>query len=327
MSEANSPSKPVHTERIFVNSEMARKWLRLNMPGNRPISESRVKQYARDMKNGKWQENGDTIKFSDTGELIDGQKRLTACVECGIGFWSLVAYGVKREAFITIDRNQARSTGQLLHLTAGIGDYNNISSALRWLTGWRDGIVLNHSRPTSGEIAEMLAAHPGIVDSAAQAARCIRRFRAGPAGLVAFCHYLFTRQDATLAELFFDSLATGAGLRESDPVHRLRERIIASSASASKRIEPYELIALFFKSWLAEREQRTIITALRWQAGESFPNIGPITTNAKMRLEAVTPPVKPKRKSAIPTPTTRKSESRASKLDDLLSRAMSLDKR
>lgn len=324
MSEVNSPLKPVHTERIFVTSEMARKWLRLNMPGNRPISEPRVKQYARDMKNGKWQENGDTIKFSDTGELIDGQKRLTACVECGIGFWSLIAYGVKREAFITIDRNQTRSTGQLLHLTAGISDYNNVSSALRWLTGFRDGIVLNHARPTSGEIADMLAAHPGVVESVAQAARVIRRFRAGPTGLVAFCHYLFTRQDATLAELFFDSLATGAGLRESDPVHRLRERIIASSASASKRIEAYELIALFFKAWLAEREQRTVHSTLRWQTGESFPNIGPITTNAKLRLEAVAPPVKPKRQPVIPVPPKKRS---VSKLDDLLSRAMSLDKR
>lgn len=324
MSEDKSPLKPVHTERIFVNSEMARKWLRLNMPGNRPISEPRVKQYARDMKNGKWQENGDTIKFSDTGELIDGQKRLTACVECGIGFWSLIAYGVKPEAFITIDRNQTRSTGQMLHLMAGITDYNNVSSALRWLTAFRDGIVLPTARPTTGEIADMLALHPGIVDSTAQAARVIRRFRAGPAGLIAFCHYLFSRQDATLAELFFDSLATGANLRENDPIGRLRERIIAASTSTSKRIAPYELIALFFKTWLAEREQRTVNQAMRWQTGESFPNIGPILSTGKTRLEAITPPVKQKRKPAIPVAPARKS---ISKLDDLLSRAMSLDRR
>lgn len=324
MSEDKSPAKPVHTERIFVSAEMARQWMRRNIPNNRAIAEGRVKQYARDMKNGQWKENGDTIKFSDQGALIDGQHRLSACISAGIGFWCLVAYGVKEEAFITIDRNQARSCGQVLRLSTGIDNANHVASALRWVAGFRDGIIIN-VRPTSGELAELLLEHPGISESCQMAGKVHRRFRAGPIPIIAVCHYLFTRQDATLAELFFDSLATGANLRENDPVFRLREKIIATSASASKRIPPTDLFALFFKVWLAEREQRTINTALRWIAGESFPNIGPIA-DTKVRPEKIAPVIKKKRvpTPAIPAPPARKS---ASRLDDLLSRAMSLDKR
>lgn len=321
-------NKEVHTERIFINAELARRWLKLNIENNRPIAEGKVKQMARDMRNGKWQENGATIVFADTGELIDGQKRLTACIECGVGFWSLVAYGVKKDAFVTIDRNQARTAGQVLHLSTGIGDYNTVASALRWLSGFQGGIIIQ-ARPSSGETESLLLEHPGIIESTAAAKRVTHRFRAGPPSLVTLCHYLFTRQDATLAELFFDSLATGAGLRENDPVCRLRERIIASSASTAKHIPQHELIALFFKAWIAEREQRTINNTLRWSTGESFPNIGPIA-GSKMRPEAVAVVVKKGKRPHV-TPLRPRNEPKATgnaRLDQLLNKSqkLSLDK-
>lgn len=266
--------KDVHTERIFVTAEMARKFLRLNIENNRPINADRVNQYARDMKSGRWKENGDTIKFSDTTELIDGQHRLSACVQAGIGFWSLIAYGVKRDAFLTIDRNQTRSTGQLLHLASGVNDYNAISGVLSWLWRFRDGIVLTQRQPTAVEANELFEAHPRVRESITYTRRLLSKFKAGPVSAVAFCHYCFSKQDPALAELFFDGLGSGTSLRMIDPVYQLRERIIAQ-ATAGRRIATHELIALYFKAWIAEREQRTIKN-LRWVSTEAFPNIGPI---------------------------------------------------
>lgn len=284
--------KQVHTERIFVTSEMARRWLRSNIEGNRRVNSNRVNQYARDMKSGKWKENGETLKFADTGELIDGQHRLTASVESGIGFWSLVSYGIKKEAFITIDRNQPRSIGQQLHLAYGATDYNNLQAALTWLSVFVDGIVAaTRARPTASELQELFNENPGMQDSVRAAAVTHGSLRTPSRSALAFCHYCFTRQDATLAESFFEALSTGASLRTIDPVFRLRERIITSSAAANKRLSTFEFIALVFKAWQAEKEGRTIEGTLRWQVGESFPNIGPIGTK-KRRVEGVIPPVK-----------------------------------
>jgi hypothetical protein len=333
MTEAKELAKEVHTERIFVNAEMARRWIRLNIENNRPINQQRVMQYARDMRTGKWHENGDTIKFAVGGELIDGQHRLLACIDCGIGFWSLVAYGVKKEAFVTIDRHQARTVGQVLHLSTGISNYGHLAGALSWLYRFRDGIVLplTSARPTSGELAELFAEHPGMAESVKVAVSTNTRFRFGSVGAMAMCHYTFSRQDATLCEAFFDALAVGAGLREIDPVFRLRERIIASQA---KRLPVYDLIALTFKAWNAEKEQRTMGGVLRWQVGESFPNIGPIAER-KMRPEQKAAHV-PKKSArlkpgsaykAAPTPSPANGNGVVTKLDQLLAKAtaMSLD--
>jgi len=307
-------NKNVHTERIFVTAEMSRKWLRQNIENNRPVNEGRVNDYARDMKGGRWKENGDTIKFAEGDVLIDGQHRLRASMQCGAGFWSLVAYGIKKEAFLTIDRNQKRSTGQILHMSTGVTDYNVIASTITWLWRFHDGIMLATRTPTATEAFEILEEHPGIKESVSAARRVIHNFKAGSMAVVAVCHYLFTRQDATLAEAFFDALSTGTHLREVDPVYQLRARLISANASANKRIGSYELIALYFKVWLAEREQRTM-SLLKWSPVETYPNIGPIEGSAKKRPEKIEKPKKAKEEAKPP------EKKHATKLDELIAKS------
>lgn len=277
-------SKAVHAERMFITAELARRWIKLNIENNRQVNQERVNSYSRDMKSGKWRENGDSIKFAEDGSLIDGQHRLLACIQAGVGFWSLVAFAIKREALLTIDRGQPRTRGQVLRLDSGLADQNAVAATLAWLFRFKDGIMVARANATDTEMAEMLLEHPGIKESISAARKVLHQFKAGSVSVVAICHYLFTRQDATLAELFFDSLAKGASLREVDPVYQLRKRLIGS-ASAGRKLEGHPTIALYFKTWLAEREQRTM-NSLQWQPSESFPNIGPIGT-AKMRPEKV----------------------------------------
>jgi hypothetical protein len=340
-------SKFVNTQRVFMTAELARNLLRRNIENNRPIQEGLVKDYARDMKNNRWKENGSTIVVSGPSlenpvQLVDGQKRLTACIEAGVGFWTLVAFNVTKEAFITIDRGQRRSPGQQLHLETGIHDYNAVAATVGYLYRFRDGIMLSNGRPTQMEVSEILAMNPGIPESVLMARGIIHRFKAGPIPVIAVCHYLFTRQDATLAEVFFDNLATGAHLREVDPVYHLRARIINASASSAKRITQYELLALFFKVWNAEREQ-TMMRTLRWAPAEPFPNIGPIESIRMMRPEKKTTPSagagRRKRRQSIqvpePTPEVKASPEKKeekkyeppTKLDLLIQKHKGLDKR
>lgn len=280
----------VHTERKFVTAALAQNWLKCNIDNNRPLNQERINQYARDMRAGRWKENGDTIKFAVGGALIDGQHRLQACVVSGVGFWALIAYGINPDAFMTIDRNQVRSTGQLLHLSSGVSDYNQLAATLSWLWRFRDGIMLAQRHPTSIESAELLQTHPQLKDSVAAAKKILTRFKAGPCAIVSVCHYLFSRQDATLAELFFDALGSGANLKETDPVYSLRQRIINQGSSRSAKITNHELVALYFKAWIAEREQRPVKSVLKWASTETFPNIGPIDESGnKHRPDKIAP--------------------------------------
>lgn len=306
--------KHVHAVRTFITAERARQMLRNNIENNRPVNEERVNDLARDMKTGHWKENGDSIKYTKDGKLIDGQHRLRASMQCGVGFWTLIAYGIDEEAMLTIDRHQKRTTGQVLHMTSGVADYNVIAATITWLWRFHDGIMLATRTPTSSEASEILQEHPGIKDSVSAARRVVHNFKAGTTAVVAVCHYLFTRQDATLAEAFFDALATGTHLREVDPVYQLRARLISSAGSASKRIGSYELIALYFKAWIAEREKRTM-NLLKWSASETFPNIGPIDGSAKHRPEKAE---KPKKVKPVAAPVKKVY---ATKLDELVDKA------
>lgn len=62
---------------IYVDPAMARRVLAKNTR-NRPISETHVKRLMDEMRSGRWQYNGEAIKWSVDDVLLDGQHRLTA---------------------------------------------------------------------------------------------------------------------------------------------------------------------------------------------------------------------------------------------------------
>ena len=66
---------------VLVTPEMAENWLKHNMPNNRNINKSVVKQYAEDMKRGDWSKSYEPIVINNLGLLENGQHRLSAiCV-------------------------------------------------------------------------------------------------------------------------------------------------------------------------------------------------------------------------------------------------------
>jgi hypothetical protein len=68
---------------IDVDPATAESWLAKN-PNNRNLRVPVVQSYARDMVSGNWMLNGETIKFDQSGKLIDGQHRLSAVVTADV---------------------------------------------------------------------------------------------------------------------------------------------------------------------------------------------------------------------------------------------------
>ena len=99
-----------------ITPAKAKKWLQKNIANNRSISRSRVAKLVGDIKNGAWHVTGDTIKFDQDDNLIDGQHRLSAIAEAGIPVKSYVATGVKRVALESIDAGRSRTVADRLAL-------------------------------------------------------------------------------------------------------------------------------------------------------------------------------------------------------------------
>lgn len=104
----------VKTTIMFVTPEMATEFLERNR-SNRYINRHTVRKYKRDMMAGDWSLNGETISFYVTGELKDGQHRLTAIKENNKGEWLIVVEGIPAETVIA-DRGRTRTTSNILEM-------------------------------------------------------------------------------------------------------------------------------------------------------------------------------------------------------------------
>src|SRR5260221_186881 len=100
----------------------------------RNIKQYVVEAYARDMQEGRWKLNGETLKIGDAGRIMDGRHRLSACVASNTEFKTLVAYDVRHEVFDTIDIGAIRTAGDMAGIS-GVPNGNVVAHAARIVYG------------------------------------------------------------------------------------------------------------------------------------------------------------------------------------------------
>jgi hypothetical protein len=91
-----------------ITPEWAAQILAHNNTRNRAMSRAHVEKLANEMRRGAWKINGETIKLSPDGQLIDGQHRLAAAVKTGVSIQTLVVEGVSFDVIATIDTRLKR---------------------------------------------------------------------------------------------------------------------------------------------------------------------------------------------------------------------------
>lgn len=112
----------------IITPQLAQDYLRFNK-ANRPLNKQVVKTIVDDISRGGWIYDGNPIRFSEDGWLIDGQHRLHACVVSGKDIETDVIRGLPRESFKVIDTGRARSGGDILSIM-GVSNATIISSSI-----------------------------------------------------------------------------------------------------------------------------------------------------------------------------------------------------
>lgn len=249
-------TNPVQARVETITPARAQQWLEARNTHNRPLSEMRAEQYARDMRVGNWLVTPDAIAFAPDGRLLNGQHRLRAVEIAGETIQALVAYDVPEGAFRVMDAGKGRTLADALALV-GEQNYNALAAAVRIVWHWEQGNLFvpegGLTVPTHAEQLEVLARHPGLRDSIPKG-MAVRKL-VGPAIAIGL-HYLCRQKDAERADWFFDRLADGEGLHKGDPVMTLRERFQENRASAVKLVRTRQ-IQLVVKAWNATREKRS----------------------------------------------------------------------
>jgi hypothetical protein len=256
---------------LLIEPAQAEAWLGLNKR-NRNIRKAYVVSLADAIRRGEWQLNGDAIRFSKDGDLLDGQHRLHAIVEAGVPIRSLVVSGLDLEAQDTIDRGAKRTLGDVFTIH-GITEAKAMAAAASWLHRFEAGTAgKGQGGATTVSPAQALAVYernPDLHDSI-RAGRLMADsgLRLRPSAAVAL-HYLFAKIDRLDADQFFDALANGTGLAAGDPVLVLRNALIRN-ASQRLRQRPAVLVAWTIKAWNYWRAGRKI-QLIMWREQEGYP--------------------------------------------------------
>jgi len=212
---------------------------------NRPIDDKRVDALSRDIYNQRWAINGQTIKFDYTGQLLDGQHRLSAILRSGVAIPLLVVTGLDPEVFFTLDIGASRPFADHLR-EDDIRNYNEIQAALRAIWRIEQGSVGRGDIITNSEMLDMWDRHPDIIDYASGSNRNKKKLNRYLA--IAF-QYLFSRVDPIKAAQFFKELSDLENMGPDHPILVLSNELSDRASKKRGLVPEHQRVVLIIKAW------------------------------------------------------------------------------
>ena len=256
-----------------VTPAMATQWLKANT-NNRPLSHQHVDFLTKEILEGNWQLNGQAIIVADDESVLDGQHRLHAVIKSGKAIRTLVIYGIKPEAFKTIDTGKKRTAADALSLETHNRyprQINSAAASAARLCIAYSRLTLNSRgiRLSNTEVIKYLNEHEDIWQCALAINSYNKEQRPIPVGGGAGLYYLMGNKDEELADEFMRGLYTGEELKNSNPTIVCREMLLRDQ-QRHVRWAGYMKLKLVIKAWnMLRAGKRTIQpTQLRLRVDE-----------------------------------------------------------
>lgn len=263
------PASQVTTQTEYLSPGDAKALLEMNL-NNRHVYDKHVTTLRGHMLAGRWKFNGDTIRLSPTGEVLDGQHRLHALAgidDQAFRLPFLVVYGIERDTQSTMDQNRTRSAADQLVLDDHIAHLNSrdatmVAGAIRVFQQWTGGKLFgDHTRTVNKisniEVVEIGANNPNMVSSLAELiCTDLRRVKCRPSLTLAIM-YRFCLIDQESAGEFMSLLYSGANMTLGHPILTLRERLDRIRDQRTTTSDK-DMIAFFVLAWNAFRDERQL---------------------------------------------------------------------
>ena len=258
-SKATHPELPgITAEFTWITPALASQWLDDAPKVRRSQRDRNIAAQTRDLTQGNWIFNGDTLVFDSDGRFIDGQHRLKAIAASGTAVWALVVRGVPPEAEKVIDTGAARTPAD--HLTLTGATYAPASAALArriflWEANNGEGGYATIT-PTHTEIATTYDKHPEIIDAIRFAYTARNQADELPAVRISvwsMAWWLFTRKDPGTGTWFLNRVLTGVADTTDSPVLAVRRFLLTTPrrrpAGGGERIGEKEQLAALIIGW------------------------------------------------------------------------------
>ena len=256
---------------VAVTPALAAEWLSRN-EGNRVVSEKTVDRYARDMSDGAWLLNGETVKRSVSGRMLDAQHRMMAVVRSGETVSMIVVTGLPDDVFSTFDIGERRQFKNYLHEK---GKPTAAGAAAKVVLCVERDTAMSGLLPTNAELDDVLRRHPDLYAVSAR----VDGIRVKPMepSLAAATLYLFGRSNPEKAEEFLAKIRQDVAFSEKDPVRALSDRLWdrRPGAGMSKGDTPTTRVGLCITAWNASlRGRKMSRISVDAPEGRVYPDIG-----------------------------------------------------
>lgn len=264
--------------KVQISPTLAKDLLSINK-SNRRVRQYVVDKYAQQMSDGNWQWNGDSIKITVDGNMIDGQHKCYAIIKSGVTIPLHIQTGLPEEAYQTIDDNCKRTAGDTVaHL--GFKNTNVLANLIKWIISYDVNKDFNRrsKEPSSNQdVATYLESlKPGqtkrIETAASKASGLSKKFKALTVSQAAFFHWLLSGIDQDDADQFIYLLTTGDGVNKNDrtsSILLLRDRLVRLLGDRAG-LDVHIRNAFIIKAWNSFRQGR-IMKSLNWTDVEDYP--------------------------------------------------------
>lgn len=261
-----------------ITPEDASALLDANIENNRNISEVKIREYVSALENDEWTVNGEAIKISANGHLLDGQHRLTAVVRSGIPMTTLVVFGLDEPSIVTMDTGKPRTLENVLAMRK-VKNRNKVATVLRTIErfriGGRSSALARGNCRRSATITACLRLFDDEPEHVYEVSATADRLYDGSrmSTMVAVVAIEELRAiDRDLADQFLDVVCTGK-VNYDHPVSVLRETLRRDFDNRSKGGSPNYMaqLAWVYKAWNAWVEDRSISLLRYTPVKERFP--------------------------------------------------------
>lgn len=249
----------MNIDTMIITPEVASAYLESNT-ANRKLAKRNLTELSEAMKAGKWVFNGDPIRISKTGVLLDGQHRLSAVVKSGMPQKFVVMTGLDDDVFKTIDTGKKRNAADALFI-AGYAQNNNIPATVAMYINYQntgDPVSSIFAKPSNADIIDCADSNKVLVDAVSKVESKKRLKAFAPVSSWAFCYYIFGCYDSVLRDSFFDEFVSGEYSQKNSPVSVLKETLMMSKLTSSTRKQKRKMLACMFRAFKYYCEDRSV---------------------------------------------------------------------
>jgi len=250
-------------EILTLTPAMAKEWLENQAP-NRNKKPTKIVKFARDMKHGRWEFTGETIKFDRNGQMIDGQNRCYAVIEANTPITAAIVRGLDPAAQSVMDCGSPRSTRDALTF-AGYANAKDLSATISTHFAWKVGafsscvgIMSGTFRLTNAEMLDYATEHPELAAYAERAKHLYNQGLKLPCGAIATAVAETTAIDPDASIEFFDRIVSLKTAGAGDPIYTLLKRVTAMQSGGPGRVYPSTALFVLFRTWNAVRAGETL---------------------------------------------------------------------